>query len=59
MQITVHPTPGLTATEAAERDQRMRQWLLRIYQLMQATNCELATAIRAIEAADRESDRNN
>jgi hypothetical protein len=59
MQITIHPTPGLTAAEAAQREQQVRRWLLRIYQLMQISGCELATAIRAIEAADRESARNN
>lgn len=54
MQITMHPTPGLSPAEAAERAQAVRRWLLRIYQLMHLSGCELATAIRAIEAVDHE-----
>ena len=54
MQATMHPTPGLTAAQAAERQQAVRRWLLRIYELCQMSGCSVATAIRAIEASDKE-----
>lgn len=58
MQQTMHPTPGLSAAQAAERQQQVRRWLLRIYELCAVSGCSVRIAIAAIDAADQEKHTN-
>jgi len=57
MQTTSHPTPGLTPSQAAQREQQVRRWITRVLELTHVSGCDIKIAIAAIEAADRETTR--
>lgn len=50
-----HDTPGLTAHEAAQRQQRAQQWAARILDLMKQSACSVRLAVRAVEASDKDT----
>lgn len=49
----------LTDQQLKDADTETRRWWARVYILMNESGCSIEYAIKAIQAADRESARNN